>query len=198
MSETIRETLPAPREGLTFAKILRFISLPFRPRLSETYLAVPRFIDVPIDRLKADGIRGVLLDADGTLCPHHAREFSHEVVRHIGQMIESGLKVAIYTNACEDRFRQVPKVAVVTGVPPKPDRRGFEKAMKEFLRLDDPSRVCMIGDNFITDGGAGAAGMRFIHVAPVAGNESLLHGLTRRLALACARIHSPAAFQKPR
>ncbi|MDP6737199.1 MAG: hypothetical protein QF732_12005, partial [Nitrospinaceae bacterium] len=126
----MRDRAPASREGLTFAKVLRFLSLPFCPRSLKPYLSVNRFVDVPIDLLQADGIRGVLLDADGTLCPHHAREFSDEVVRHIGKLTGNGLKVAIYTNASEDRFQQFPDINIVTGVPPKPNRHGFETAMK--------------------------------------------------------------------
>ncbi|SVD39233.1 uncharacterized protein METZ01_LOCUS392087, partial [marine metagenome] len=162
-------------EGLTLSKVLRFLLMPFRPTLLQTYLAVNRFTDVPIDQLKADGIQGVLIDADGTMGPHHTRKFSQEVIEHVNKMIDSGLKVAIYTNAFEDRFYQFQNIAVVTDVPPKPDRRGFEKAMKSFLGLNDPNAVCMIGDNFITDGGAGLAGMRFIHIRPVKGNEPFFH-----------------------
>ncbi len=106
-------------------------------------------------------------------------------------MLEQGFKVAIYTNAAEDRFQVFEDlgVKIVNNVPPKPDTTGFEIAMKEYLGLSDPSKICMIGDNYITDGGAIGAGMRFIHVQPVAGNESLIHATTRYLAYVCARIH---------
>lgn len=181
-------------EGLTIAKILRFLLLPFRPSLLKTYLAAEQFIDVPIDQLKTDGIQGVLIDADGTMGPHHASEFPHEVVEHVNKMVDSGLKVAIYTNAFKNRFNQFKNVSVVTNVPPKPDQRGFEKAMKDFLRLNNPNAVCMIGDNFITDGGARLAGMRFIYIRPVKGNEPFLHALVRRVAFLCARFYYPHSF----
>ena len=48
---------PVSREGLTLAKVLRFLSLPFRPHLLETYMAVNRFIEVPVDQLKKDGVQ---------------------------------------------------------------------------------------------------------------------------------------------
>jgi HAD superfamily phosphatase (TIGR01668 family) len=195
MTKTMRDRANASREGLTFAKALRFLSLPFCPRSLKPYLAVNRFVDVPIDLLQADGIQGVLLDADGTLCPHHAREFSDEVIRHIAKLTGSGLKVAIYTNAAEDRFQQFSDINIVTGVSPKPNRHGFETAMEKFLGLKDPATVCMIGDNFITDGGAYSAGMRFIHVRPIKGNESFFHAFTRHLAFLCARFYFPAAFR---
>lgn len=194
MSKPIQGNKKFSGEGLTLAKILRFLLMPFRPTLLQTYIAADRFIDVPIDQLKADGIQGVLIDADGTMGPHHARKFPQEVVEHVNKMVDSGLKVAMYTNAFEDRFYQFQNIAVVTDVPPKPDRRGFEKAMKNFLRLDDPNAVCMIGDNFITDGGARLAGMRFIHIRPVKGNEPFFHAFTRKLAFRCARFYFPRSF----
>ena len=194
MLELIQKDKQISRESLTLAKILRFLLMPFRPALLQAYIAVDRFIDVPIDQLKTDGIQGVLIDVDGTLGPHQAREFSHEVVAHINKMASSGLKVAIYTNAFEDRFHQFQNIAVVTDVPQKPDRRGFEKAMVNFLGLDDPNAVCMIGDNFITDGGARLVGMRFIHIRPVNGNEPFIHAFTRKLAFRCARFYFPNSF----
>ena len=55
-----------------------------------------------------DGIKGVLIDADGTLGPHHARTFPSEVVEHINKMVnDHGLKVAIYTNAFEEQISSV-------------------------------------------------------------------------------------------
>ena len=185
----------APREGLKWVKIKRFLALPFSPARLSTYRAVKRFEDVPIDPLVADGIRGVLLDADGTLGPHHTRVFSDSVRAHVHKMVHSGLRVAIYTNAWEDRFEGFEGVAVVTGVPPKPDPRGFETAMKKTLQLDDPATVCMIGDNYITDGGAIDAGMRFIHVRPVLGPENFLHRVTRFIAYQLARLYSPKSFR---
>ena len=179
----------APREGLKWVKIKRFLALPWSPARLKTYRAVQRFEDVPIDALLAEGIRGVLLDADGTLGPHHTQVFSDSVRAHVHKMVQSGLRAAIYTNAWEDRFDAFEGVAVVTGVPPKPDPRGFETAMKKYLQLEDPATVCMVGDNYITDGGAIDSGMRFIHVRPVPGPENLFHKITRHLAYLIARWH---------
>jgi HAD superfamily phosphatase (TIGR01668 family) len=185
----------APREGLKWVKIRRFISLPFSPKSLKTYRSVKQFEDVPIDRLVADGIQGVLLDADGTLGPHHTRVFSESVRNHVAKMIAAGLRVAIYTNATEDRFDAFEGVAIVTDVPPKPDPRGFEIAMKKYLQLDDPATVCMIGDNYITDGGAIDAGMRFIHVQPVPGPENFFHRATRFIAYLFAKLYSAQSLR---
>ena len=109
-------------------------------------------------------------------------------------MLQQGIKIAIYTNAAQDRFESFEKlgVKIVNNVPPKPDCAGFITAMKKFLELDDPLKVCMIGDNYITDGGAIDVGMRFIHIQPVPGNEPFIHALTRYLAYLCVRFHRKA------
>ena len=191
MTQTIHPTASSEREGLTGAKISRFLSLPFQPSRLSTYISVKRFEEIPLEILSRDGMEGVLLDADGTLGPHHTCSFEDSVLDHVRAMLRQGLKVAIYTNAAEDRFQTFEElgVKIVNNVPPKPDRGGFEIAMKEFLGLTNPSKVCMIGDNYITDGGAIDVGMRFIHVQPVLGGEPAIHSATRNLAYMCARIH---------
>jgi len=155
-------------------------------------MQVKRFEEISIDKLLAKGIAGVLLDADGTLGPHHAREYSLTVTHHIRAMLEKGLKIAIYTNAWEDRFQAFQKmgVTVVTNVPAKPDPHGFQTAMTDFLQLQDPAKVCMIGDNYVTDGGAIDAGMHFIHVQPIKGKEPFLHSATRFFAYLCAKLYN--------
>lgn len=193
-NNTIPVNHQSSREGLTSAKFVRFISLPFKPRVLKTYLAVKRFEDIPIDRLLNDGVEGVLLDADGTMGTHHARRYPQSVVDHVFRMADKGLKAAIYTNSDTQRFQQFQGIEVVREAYAKPDPRGFTTAMKKRLGLGDPSKVCMIGDNFITDGGAVAAGMRFIYVQPIEGSEGFAHAFTRYLGVLCARFYHGDLF----
>jgi HAD superfamily phosphatase (TIGR01668 family) len=186
----------ASREGLTWAKLLRFLALPFSPKKLKTFLAVKRFEEVPIEPLLGAGIKGVLIDADGTLCKHHSREFSPAVIEHVQKMLSAGLKVCIYTNAFEDRFDIFAGVEIVTDVHAKPDPRGFLSAMKNHLQLDDPAEVCMIGDNYITDGGAISAGMLFIYVQPIQGNEKWFHSLCRAYGAILAKLYFPEKFRR--
>lgn len=182
-------------EGLTVAKISRFLLLPFQPGYLKAYLAVKRFEDISIDHLLNDGVEGVLLDADGTLGPHHTRHYPESVVAHVRRMAEKGLKVALYTNSSNKLFHQFDGIEIVREAYPKPDPRGFERAMKDHLQLEDPSKVCMVGDNFVTDGGAISAGMRFIYVQPVEGNENIVHSFTRYLGTLCARLYYGDLFK---
>ncbi len=186
------------REGLTGAKISRFLLLPFQPEYLKAYLAVKRFEDISIDRLLKDGVKGVLLDADGTLGPHHTRHYPESVVAHVRLMVDQGLKVAIYTNSSNKLFHQFSGIEIVREAYPKPDPRGFARAMKTHLQLNDPSTVCMVGDNFVTDGGAISAGMRFIYVEPVKGAENIGHSFTRYLGTLCARLYFGDLFKDTR
>jgi len=197
MTQTIPAHNPGSREGLTSAKVLRFLLLAFKPQYLNAYLAVPRFEDIPIDTLLKDGVQGVLLDADGTLGPHHARHYPESVVDKVMEMADKGLKVAIYTNSDNQLFQQFQGIEVVREAYAKPDPRGFETAMKIHLGLDDASKVCMVGDNFITDGGAISAGMRFIYVDPVKGNEGFVHSSTRYFGALCARFYYGDLFKNP-
>ena len=183
------------REGFTWAKASRFLAIPFSPSRLDTFKQVKRFEDVPVEELLEKGFEGILIDADGTLTSHHEREFTQSVVDHVRNMLEKELKVAIYTNAREDRFQvfQDMGVKVITNVPAKPDLRGFHIAMTNFLHLEDPAKVCMIGDNYVTDGGAIDAGMQFIHVQPIKGNEPFFHSATRHFAYLCAKMYGQQA-----
>lgn len=183
------------RKGVLLNQVRDFLCLPFCPARVKTYLAVDRVEDIPVDQLLADGVEGILLDADGTLGTNKTRNFPDSVVRHVRHMRDRGLKVAIYTNSFDNRFQQFSGVSIATDVPFKPDRRGFEIAMKKYLHLDDPAKVCMVGDNYITDGGAINMGMRFIYVKPVKGNENYFHRFTRYFAYLCARLHSGKNFR---
>lgn len=182
------------REGLKWSKVLRFIALPFSPSRLNVYKALRRFEDIPVEKLIEDGIKGVLLDADGTLGTHHTRIFPQTSVDTVRKIVAVGIKVAIFTNSTEDRFQQFEDIPVVSDSMAKPDPRGFKQAMQNYLHLSDPKNVCMIGDNFITDGGAVDAGMKFIHITPVPGKENWFHKATRYMAYSCARFHNRGTF----
>ena len=179
----------SPRERLTWPKIVRFVSLPFCSERLETLFVVQRFEDIPSTKLINMGIQAVLLDADGTLGPNHTRTFSESKVHHVRYLKEAGLQVGIFTNADENRFEQFEGVCVAKNVPAKPCTIGFLEAMRQTLGMDDPSQVCMIGDNYITDGGAVDAGMKFIYVETIKGNESLIHRLFKAWGFFWARFH---------
>jgi len=182
------------REGLTFYKLWRFISLPFSPSKVKTWFAVNSFEDISPSQLVNSGIQGVLLDADGVLGPNGTQSFSEPIKHHVQSFLNQGIKVAIYTNAREDRFDQFKNVIIVTNVQAKPNPQGFKNAIIDFLELTDYQKVCMVGDNYITDGGAIELGIPFIYVTPLKGNEKLYHRATRFYGYLWARLYSKKSF----
>ena len=182
------------REILTWSKIIRFLSLPFRSKGLETLFAVRRFEDIPPGHLLKEGIQGVLVDADGTLGPHHVRRFSDSAVCHVKKLREAGLRVGILTNADENRFQQFQGVIAATNVSPKPNKKGFLEAMEKTLDLNDPSLICMVGDNYVTDGGAVDAGMRFVYVQPIKGQEGVIHRFLKFWGFFWARVHGKVTW----
>ena len=93
MTPTNHSITSSEREGLTWAKVSRFLSLPFQPSRLSTYLAAKRFDEVPLNTLLQDGIKGVLIDADGTIGPHHTRDIDVAILVHIQKMLQQGLQV---------------------------------------------------------------------------------------------------------
>ena len=59
------------------------------------------------------------------------------ILDHVQKMLRQGFKIAIYTNAAQNRFESFEKlgVKIVNNVSPKPDHTGFITAMKKFLTL---------------------------------------------------------------
>ena len=88
MTPTNHSITSSEREGLTWATVARFLSLPFQPSRLSTYLAAKRFDEVPLNTLLQDGIKGVLIDADGTIGPHHTLDIDASILAHIQKMLQ--------------------------------------------------------------------------------------------------------------
>ena len=84
------KTNTGSREGLTWAKVSRFLSLIFQPSRLTTYLSAKRFEEIPLNILLQDRMQGILIDADGTMGPHHTSEFDTSILEHVQKMLQKG------------------------------------------------------------------------------------------------------------
>ena len=156
------------REGVNLAKIIQFFKL-FHPKYTETFIRLDRFTDLDIDKIRESTgveIKGIILDVDCCIAPHHG-EILPENLEHLRKLIAKGVKIVIYSNMeWSERYGDLQdKIPVLTNLPPKPDPEGFEVAVQ---RLGVPKEnVVMVGDNYLTDGGAIGAGIKFIHINPI-------------------------------
>lgn len=164
------------REGFTIRKLIQIFRL-FKPENRKTLARLKKFTDFDLGKIakeKGIKIKGIILDVDGVIAENH-REILPENIEHIKKLLRQGIKIVCYSNMkWTDRYSALPKeVEILANIPPKPDPRGFEQACE---KLQTPKEnIVMIGDNFVTDGGAIQYGIHFILVEPIPTPPKNLH-----------------------
>ena len=157
------------REGLTLSKLLHAFSL-FLPKNTRTLTRLKKFSDLDLTKIKnGSNIKGIILDVDGCIAYEH-KEILPENLQKIKELTDLGMKIVIYSNMIwSPRYEKLKGVIVLANVPPKPSRKGFEAALTALALPKE--NVVMIGDNYITDGGAIKFGIPFIHIEPLKNGE---------------------------
>jgi len=143
--------------------------------------------------LKDRGIQGLLLDIDNTLVPNHMPDADEPVITFISKMQESGIKMAILSNAVSQRVHMFNRPLGLPVVQHhfKPLALGYMNGAK-LLNLK-VSEVCMVGDQLFTDIiGANRVGMKSILVVPMSKKEPWYVGLKRSLERAFLRGKGPS------
>lgn len=175
------------REGLNLTKIVHAITLPFRPSMTRTIVPRANFLDLDFETILSQS-RGLVLDVDGTLVPHHSNEFPPEVLAMIEALREE-VGICIFSNNNQLRPPLVElDLPFVINVKAKPHPDGFDTAARKYLGLR-PEECTMIGDNLLTDGGALLALMKLALAHPVPGPEGLVHRVTRSYGHGVKKIH---------
>lgn len=118
-------------------------------------LLVHSVYDIPLDELRARGIRGLLFDLDNTLLAHYGFEFTIEVIDWLKKVSEEGFLVCIVSNGSPHRTLALAEKLGIPAIPrsSKPRRRGLRKALEQ-LGLA-PDQAAMVGDQIFTDVWAG-------------------------------------------
>ncbi|SRR5579885_788432 len=119
--------------------------------LTPDYLIDGDITDIPLERLKADGIAGLILDLDSTLVAPRSGELTEEVAGWL-RKARSLFKMAIVSNNRREPYLQQVQSLVdmpTIGRAAKPRRRGFRQAL-EILQLQ-PQEVAVVGDRPLTD-----------------------------------------------
>ena len=114
-------------------------------------LMVDKVQDIDLDVLSEKRIKGLILDIDNTLVPHHMKEADENAVSWLERVKSAGFKVCIVSNASKKRvikFNENLKLYAIYRAH-KPGTSAFRKA----LRLMDikASEAAMIGDQIFTD-----------------------------------------------
>jgi HAD superfamily phosphatase (TIGR01668 family) len=145
-----------------------------------------RVEDIDLDQLKAEGIRGLLLDLDNTLTRWQEDELSPAVEAWL-ERAKRDFHVCQLSNAV--RGKRVHRMAERLGIPcvhgmgpwGKPWGRAYRCALGETATR--PEETAMIGDQLFTDiCGARRRGMRAILVEPMGKREFFITTVNRWLA----------------
>ncbi len=163
-----------------------------RPRLW-----LPAITDVDVARLRAQGIRGIVLDLDNTLVPYSATAPPEEVRAWVARAQAAGFPMVLVTNNRSLRSRAL---AERLGLPiaqgwAKPAASMFRRAME--MMGTTPPQTALVGDQLLTDIlGGNRLGLFTILVNPLGPQEfpttRWINRTVERLILRLLRLSGPS------
>lgn len=114
-------------------------------------LQVAGVLDLPLDQLWQQGIRGLLFDLDNTLTLWRCMEVSEPVRQWLAAAQAQGFRLAIVSNSFASRVTPIGQLLAIPSFyqAGKPRRRGLLAACAA-LKLE-PAQVAMVGDQLFTD-----------------------------------------------
>lgn len=182
------------REGMSGAKVKQLFRV-LRPKNTATLARLGAFGQLDVAKLSAARVaRGqapigaLIVDVDETMAPHHG-SIPAAAKSQLAGLVAGGVPVAIYSNASEMTSPQRQAdladlrragVLVLGGtIASKPNVAGFEQAAAELSAhaaargiTVGKANMAMVGDNYMTDGGAIQAGIAFVKIKPVKTDEA--------------------------
>jgi predicted HAD superfamily phosphohydrolase YqeG len=197
LTTAVRPSYRKEPEKVSAGQVARCLTLPFRPRLTETLMRLDKFEALPLEEIKTL-VRGLIIDVDGTLIKPGMDRIPYDIVEKI-KAIRDIMPVCIFP----DDQEHIPEleqlgIQVVRHLPPKTDPRSYDVAVQLYLqpqnrsnRLIYPDQCAMVGDNILTDGFCREIGMKLILVKPIESqSESSIRIFTRSFADGVARLHN--------
>lgn len=153
-------------------------------------MQVPHICQVPLEQLRAQGIRVLFVDLDNTLIEWGSGRLGDGVAEWLARAKQMGFQVVIVSNA--GRQKRVARIANELGIVGfagawKPRRFVFRR----YLALTGvaPAHAAMIGDQLLTDiWGAKRAGIFAILVEPLTPRRFITGRLQRPLERLLLRL----------
>lgn len=149
---------------------------------------------LPLVRLRAGGVEGLLLDLDNTLVPARSTRVPLATAEFLQALADTGLRAVIVSNGSRRRSAEL---GALLGLPAvdrakKPLQGGYRRAL-EILGLPS-QKVAAVGDQFLTDGVGGLClGVPVFLVEPLSPTENLLVRAARPLDRALRHLLVEAA-----
>lgn len=132
------------------------------------------------EKLKENGIKGIITDLDNTLVEWDRPDATPEIIEWLSSMKNAGILVTIVSN---NNGNRVQLFCEPLGIPyihaaKKPSRKSFKLALERMGIQKDEAVV--IGDQLLTDiFGANRTGLQTILVVPVASSDALITRFNR-------------------
>jgi HAD superfamily phosphatase (TIGR01668 family) len=167
------------RAGWNFGSAILNCMAIFKP----TYLVDGDLTDLSLDKMHADGIRGIILDLDSTVIAPRTGHLTEDV-NHWLEQARDRFQLAVVSNNKNDVYMQEVQVLLkmpVIGRAAKPATRVFMQVLADFKL--QAKEVVVIGDRPLTDvWGGQRAGMKTALVMPLKSQiESKLVLFARKL-----------------
>lgn len=135
-------------------------------------LHVDSIFDLDLEKLKANNIKGLIIDIDNTLVSWELKYASEATKEWLLSLEKEGFKVCLVSNNTEDRvvtFNEELKLPTIHKAS-KPRTRAFKRAMKTMGT--NTNNTAIIGDQIFTDVlGGNRIKIFTILVIPIEGKE---------------------------
>lgn len=120
-------------------------------KILQPKLAVDSIFHIDLNKLKANGIKFILIDLDNTITEWNNHQLPQRAIQWFATLQEKGFKACLVSNNNEDRVSIAGRELGIPAVSKaqKPRKKAFEKAMK--ILGAEKDNTAMIGDQVFTD-----------------------------------------------
>ncbi|MBQ1274533.1 MAG: YqeG family HAD IIIA-type phosphatase [Cellulosilyticum sp.] len=147
---------------------------------------IQSIFDLDIEKLKEEGIKGIIFDIDNTLVPYDVAEPTQEIISFFDDIQKAGMGITLVSNNTEDRvlkFNEKLKVLALHKAQ-KPLTKSFKKALE--MMNYKKEEVIIVGDQIFTDVyGGNCIGIKTYLVVPISDKDEwqtkIKRGLERQV-----------------
>ena len=136
--------------------------------------------ELPLEDLKARGIRGLVFDIDNTVAPFDVAEPEESIVELFAYLRREGFRLCILSNNNRERVHLF-NTRLRTLAVHKAGKPGIRKLRRAMEKMGTtPETTAMIGDQVFTDMWCGhRAGLLCIMTAPICARDQLVTKVKR-------------------
>lgn len=146
--------------------------------------------ELPVEKLKKMGIRGLVFDIDNTVAPFDLAEPDDDLIELFLYLRKQGFRLCIFSNNNKERVHLFNKKLKTLAVhrAGKPGVRKLKRALKK-LKLS-PQNTALVGDQVFTDIWCGhKAGLTCILTAPICNRDQLVTKVKRGLEKQVLKVY---------